>query len=77
MSKAVSKMVTRMVRHYEKDERQCDASLHWDAIRLVLLKAFARHGSRDFSDEQWLRLIHERSSKTRFEYCEDSKNSLA
>ena len=30
-----------------------------DAIRPVLLKAFAKHGARDFSDEQWRRLIHE------------------
>ena len=56
-------MVTRMVRHYDQDERQSDASLHWDAIRPVLLKAFAKHGARTFSDEQ--------------EYCEDPQNSLA
>ena len=68
LSIAVSKMVTRMVRHYDQDERQSDASLHRDAMRPVLLKAFAKHGARDFSDEQWLRLIHEGSSKTRFEY---------
>ena len=60
-------MMTRMVRHYDQDERQSDASLHRDATRPVLLKAFAKHGARDFSDEQWLRLIHEGSSKTRFE----------
>ena len=57
--------------------RQSDASLHWDAIGPVLLNAFAKHGARDFSGEQWLRLCHEGSSKTRFEYCEDSQNSLA
>ena len=74
---AVSKMVSRMVRHYDQDERQTVASLHWDTLRLVLLKAFAKHGARDFLDEQWLRLIHEGSSKTRFECREDSKNSLA
>ena len=27
LSKAVSKMVTRLVRHYDQDERQSDASL--------------------------------------------------
>ena len=69
-------MVTRMVRHYDQDERQSDAALHWDAIRPVLLKAFAEHGARDFSDQQWRRLIHEGSSKTRFEFCEDSQHSL-
>ena len=67
LSVAVSKMVTRMVRHCDQDERQSDAALHWDTSRLVLLKAFAKHGARDFSEKHWLRLIHEGSSKTRFE----------
>ena len=70
-------MVTRMVRHYDQDERQSDAALHWDTMSPVLLEAFAKHGARDFSEKHWLRLFHEGSSKTRFEYCEDSKNSLA
>ena len=30
-----SRMVTRMVRHYDQDERQSDASMHWDTIRPV------------------------------------------
>ena len=77
LSVQVSKKVTKMVRHYSQDERQSDAALHWDAFRTVLLKAFAKHGARDFSDQQWLRFVHEGSSKTRIEYCEDSKNSLA
>ena len=71
------KMVTRMVRHFDQDERQSDASLHWDTTRPVLLKAFAKHRARGFSEKHWLRLIHEGSSSTRFEYFEDSKNSLA
>ena len=74
---AVSKMVTRLVRHYDQDERQPDAALHWDTIRPLLLKAFAKHGARDFSEKDWLRLNHQGSSKTRFEYCEDSNISLA
>ena len=65
------------LRDYDQDERQSDASLLWDAIRLVLLKAFAKQGARDFSDKDWLRLIHQGSSKTRFGHCEDSENSLA
>ena len=42
----VSKMVTRMVRHYDQDERQLDAALPGDTIRRVLLKAFAKHGAK-------------------------------
>ena len=71
-------MVTRLVRHYDQEERQSDAAVHWDTMRPKLLKAFAKQGARDFSEEEdWPRLIHEGSSKTRFECCEDSKNSLA
>ena len=43
----------------------------------ALLKAFAKHGARDSSEKHWPRHIHEGSNKTRFECCEDSKNSLA
>ena len=53
---AASKMVTRLVRHYDQDERQSDASIRWDNMRTVLLKAFEKHGARNFSDEQCLRL---------------------
>ena len=56
---------------YDQDRRQPDAALRWDTIRLVLLRAFAKHGAQDFSEKHWLRLIHQGSSKTRFEYCED------
>ena len=64
-------MVTRMVRHYDQDERQPDAALHWDTTRQVLLKAFAKHGARDFSEKHCLQLVHEGNSKSRIEYCED------
>ena len=43
MPTAVSKMVLRMVRHYNQDEIQFDAALHWDTVRPVLLKALAKH----------------------------------
>ena len=68
LSIAVSKMGTRMVRHYDQDERQSDAALHLDTVRPVLLKAFAKHGAQNFSAKHWLRLNREGSSKTRVEY---------
>ena len=55
----------KVVRHYDQDERQSDASMHWGTIRPVLLKAFAKHGAPDFSEKYWLRLIHEGSSNTK------------
>ena len=51
LSTAVSKTVTRLVRHYDQDERQPDAAIHWDAIKPVLLKTFEKQGARDFSDK--------------------------
>ena len=75
LSVAVSKMVTRMVRHYDQDERQSDAALHWDTMRQVLLKAFAKHGAQNFSEKHWFRLC-EGSRKTRVECCEDAKKIL-
>ena len=53
LATAVSKMVTRMVRHYDQDERQSDASMHWHTIRSVLVIAFAKHGAREFSEKFW------------------------
>ena len=58
LATAVSKLVTKIVRHYDEDERQPDGSLRWDTLRPVLLRAFAQQGARDFS-ENWV------TSKTR------------
>ena len=51
---AVSMMVQKMLRHYDKDERQTDGSRHWDTIEQVLLKAFPQDGARDFEEGFWL-----------------------
>ena len=67
------KMVTRLVRHHDQDERQSDAEIHWDTTRAVLRKAFAKQGPRDFSDKDWRPLVHQGCSKMRFWYCENSK----
>ena len=39
LSLQVSKLVTRMVCHYDQEEREPDGSYHWDTVRPVLLKA--------------------------------------
>ena len=69
-------MVTRLMRHYDQEERQSDAAIHWDTIRPILLKAFANKGAQGFSDEDWLQFIHQGGSKTGFEYCKDSEKFL-
>ena len=49
LSTAISKMVTRLVRHYDQEERQqSDASDHCDTTRPKLLNAFAKQRSTRF-----------------------------
>ena len=76
LSIQITKMVTKMVRHHDQYEREQDGSYHWDTVRSVLLMAFARYGAQIFSEDHWIRLIHEGRSKKRFEYCVDHKNPL-
>ena len=72
LSIVVSKMVTRMVRHYDQDERQSYASFHSDATRPVLLK-------RSQNMEHEISQMHNGFDLFMKEaaYCEDSKISLA
>ena len=68
---AVSEMVAKMMRHYDKDERQTDGSRHSDTMRPV----FAQERARDFDPGFWLQLIHKGSSKKRLEDCKDNNGS--
>ena len=76
LSLLVSKMVTRMVHHYDQEEREPDGSYHWDTVRRVLLKAFGKHGAHNFTKRYWIQLIQEGSSKKSVEYCVDHRNSF-
>ena len=76
LAAAVSKMVTKMLRHYDPNERQLDGSMHWDTIGPVLLRAFAQEGTRDSDEGFWFFLIHEGSNKKRLEYSKDNSGSL-
>ena len=73
LSIQVSKMVSRMVRHYDQEEREPDGSHLWDTVRPVLLKSFGRHGVEKFSERFWIQLIQEGSSEKRVEYCGSQK----
>ena len=64
---AVSKMVTKMPRHYDQEERQTDGSRHWGTSRPILMKAFAREEARHFDGGCWLMLICEGNNKMRIE----------
>ena len=53
-----------------------DKLMHWDSIRPVLMRAFAREGAQDSSDKNRLRLIHEGSTKRKLENCTDKNGNL-
>ena len=52
LSTAISKMVTKLARHFDHGERQTDATVHWDSTRPVLLRAFADKGAHEFSEDK-------------------------
>ena len=72
----ISKLVMRLVRHYDQDERETDAADYWNSMVPKLRKAIQKSGGRKFSDTDWLQHIHEGSNKMRFQYCISSKSSL-
>ena len=67
LATAVSKMVTKILRHYDQDEDKPMVQDIWDTIRPVLMQAFAPEGARDFVEGYWFFLIHEGSNKKRIE----------
>ena len=69
-------MITKMVRHFDQDERKEDGSYHWETVKSLLVRKFAQERARGFSDECWLHLIQQGSIKTRIEYCLDNKKSI-
>ena len=64
-------MGTRMVRHYDQDERQSDGSMHWDTIRPKLLKAFAKRGARDFPEQELRTVRMPQNPQLTFEQFKD------
>ena len=70
---AVSKMVTRMVRHYDQDERQPDAAIQWAGTAESVRKT----GSTRFLRQNSASTFIKEAARRGFQYGEDSKNSLA
>ena len=63
LSAAISKLVMRLVRHYDEEERESDGAVHWDTIHPKLLRAFGHQGARDFSEKNWLQHIMKEIAK--------------
>ena len=72
----IPKLVMRLVRRYDQDERQTNGAVHWNSLVTKLRKAFQKSEGRKFSDTHWLQHIYEGSNKMRFQYCMNSKKSL-
>ena len=66
----------RLVRRYDQDERETDGAVHWNSMGPKLRKPFRKAGGQQFSDSDWLQYIYEGSNKTRFQYCQNSRNIL-
>ena len=55
----VSKLVMRLVRRYDQDERESDDAVHWNSMVPKLRKAFQKAGGHKFSDSVWLQQFYE------------------
>ena len=52
----ISKLVMRMVRQYDQDERETKGAVQLSSVSPKLRKACQKSGGRKFSDTDWLRL---------------------
>ena len=59
-------MTSKMVRHFDQDERQTDGAVHWDSLKSVLVKGFRRNGAENFPDSEWIDHIQQGSNKVNF-----------
>ena len=76
LSSNISKMVMRMVRHHDQDERERDGAVRWDTFYPPQWKEFEGKIGRRCTHEEWIDEIHESSNKTRFEYCLNSRKEF-
>ena len=49
LSTEISKLVMRLGRHSDQDEREVDGAVHWDSMKPRLRNAFLMYGSSEFS----------------------------
>ena len=72
----VSKLVMRLVLHYDHDEREPYGAVHWKSMGPKLRQAFQKIGGHKLSDSDWLQHVYKGSNTTRFQYCKNSKDVL-
>ena len=54
LSTEISKLVMRLGRRYDQDDRKVDGAVHWNSTGPRLRNAFLKYGSSEFSDLDWL-----------------------
>ena len=59
LSTEISKLVMRMGRHSDQDEREVEDAVHWDSMRRRLRNTFLIYRSSEFSDLDWVTMLHE------------------
>ena len=54
LSTEIAKLVMRLGRHHDQDEREVDGAVHWDSMGPQLRNASLKYRSSEFSDLDWL-----------------------
>ena len=71
----ISKAVSKLVRHECRDI-ETDGAIHWKLMLPKLVITFRKGGSRDFTDRDWINYMWKGSSRTRFQYGQNSRGKL-
>ena len=72
----VSILVSKLVRHEHSRERDTDGPSHWTFMSPKLIIRFQGDGGSNFTDRDWINFTWKGSTKTRFQYCQNSCNRL-
>ena len=51
-------MVTHVVRHRDRDEREEDGAMHWDAILPILRKKFQSQLEKESKNRSWVECLY-------------------
>ena len=70
----ISTIVGKLVCHEHRSDREADGAIHW--IRHKLKFTFTKQGEDTFTDKDWINHIWKGTSKTRFQYCQNSCDTL-
>ena len=76
LSAKISRLASKMVRHFDQDEREADGAVHWNSLKSILTRGFRKDGAEKFFRFPIGFFFQEGSNKIRFENCETSQTDL-